>query len=132
MIQQYRLFLIFVSLHWWVSCAQPGPGAPPPVLDRLVPVVTDLQLAEALTNEVPIIFKDSLRQVFYQRILADHQLDQPAFDSLMWIVRAEPEWIDSLYLRVENTLTEREAQEKFGTQYADDEIIEGIEDDITE
>lgn len=92
-----------------VSCINSGPGLPPPEADYLAPIVADLQLAEALASEVPVLIRDSMRQVFYDQTLADHNLDRVGFDSLLWKVRAEPSWVDSLYSRVGVILAEKEA-----------------------
>jgi hypothetical protein len=79
-----------------VSCINSGPGLPPPE-------------AEALASEVPVLIRDSMRQVFYDQTLAGHNLDRVGFDSLLWKVRAEPSWVDSLYSRVGVILAEKEA-----------------------
>lgn len=101
-------FLVFLLCH---ACANPGPGDPPAAIERLVPVVRELQLAEALSSEIPAIVRDSMRGVLYDKVLADHGLDRAAFDSLLWRVRAEPAWIDSLYAKVGEQLSLMEAEE---------------------
>ncbi|MEM6769830.1 MAG: hypothetical protein AAF597_04510 [Bacteroidota bacterium] len=106
-----RYFLLFLPLLLH-SCAKPGPGLPPPEAELLAPVVADLQLAEALSSEVPVLVRDSMRNVIYDLTLADHDLDRATFDSLLWIVRAEPEWVDSLYSRVGVILAAREAEDE--------------------
>ena len=55
-------------------------------------------------NEIPILVRDSMREVLYTNVLAEHDLDGGAFDSIMWQVRREPLWIDSLYTRVGDLL----------------------------
>lgn len=92
------------------SCAEAGPPPLPPEAETLVPVMTDLQLVEAIMPEVPVMVRDSMRDVFNERTLADHGLDQERFDSLLWIVRAEPVWIDTLYSRVGDELARRIAE----------------------
>lgn len=94
-----------------MGCVKQGPGAPPPEAEYLAPIVVQLQLAEALSSEVPVLVRDSMRQVYYDQTLADHGLDRGKFDSLLWIVRQEPSWVDSLYSRVGVLLAEQEAIE---------------------
>jgi len=106
-----RFLLLSLLALMFASCVNGGPGAPPPEAQQLVPVVADLQLAEAITSEIPALIRDSMRQVLYDRTLADHNLDRTTFDSLLWIVRAEPSWVDSLYSRVSVVLAEKEALE---------------------
>lgn len=104
---KYFLFLLLLLL---TNCAESGPPPLPPEVDYLVPVVTELQLAEALTGEIPVMVRDSIRDVFYDQTLADHGMDRERFDSLLWVVRAEPVWIDSLYSRVGTELARRSAE----------------------
>lgn len=95
-----RILTVLILLAILSACVAPASPPPPPEATYLAPVVADLQIAEALTGEVPVLLRDSMRDVFYDRTLADHDLDRATFDSLLWIVRAEPEWIDSLYSQV--------------------------------
>lgn len=69
-------------------------------------------MAEALTGEIPVLVRDSLRNLMYDSVLADHNLDRLTFDSLLWIVRAEPIWVDSLYTKVGELLTKVELENK--------------------
>ena len=64
---------------------------------EITPVIAEMQLAEALTGEVPVVVRDSMREVYMQSILKEHGLNQEEFDSIMWLVRQEPIWIDSVY-----------------------------------
>ena len=95
-----RQFSLLIVVGILSACADPGPPPPPPEAEELVAVVTDVHIAEALANEVPVLLRDSMREVFFDRTLADHGLNREQFDSLLWIVRAEPVWLDSLYTRV--------------------------------
>jgi hypothetical protein len=99
--------LIIASL---TACTSPGAGDCPVDIDVLAPVMTDLHLAKALSPEVPIQFRDSMEEVYYDKIFEDHQIDRTSFDSMMWVVRQEPAWIDSLYTRVGESLARIEAE----------------------
>ena len=92
-----------------LSCTSATPGPVPVDLDELAPAVTDVQLSEALLIEVPVLLRDSLQQVFYERALADNGYDSVRFDAEMWLVRQEPEWVDSLLRRVEEEVARRKA-----------------------
>ena len=92
------------------ACANPMAGPPPTDLHELAPVIADLQLAESLTGEMPVVLRDSLREVYYDNILRDHDTDRATVDSLMWLVRKEPEWIDSLYTEVGEILARKNAE----------------------
>ncbi|MFT5999595.1 MAG: hypothetical protein ACI81P_002053 [Neolewinella sp.] len=105
MMRFFALPLLFLM----TGCASPDAGPPPVDLDKLAPLVADLQLAEALATEVPVLVRDSIKHVYYYRVLEDHGINQATFDSLTWIVRQEPAWVDSLYTRVGDLLAQLEA-----------------------
>lgn len=103
-----RLTTLLFILIILASCAEPGAGEPPVNIHELAPVVADLQLAEAITAEIPVLVRDSMRQVYFDRTLAENELSRAEFDSLLWIVRQEPAWVDSLYTQVGEILSRRQ------------------------
>ncbi|MFK8162916.1 MAG: hypothetical protein AB8H12_10685 [Lewinella sp.] len=92
------------------SCISPDVGPPPVDLDEFAPMMADLQVAEALATEVPVIIRDSIKQVYFTRVLADYGMNEATFDSLTWMIRKEPVWIDSLYTKVGVLLAKLEAE----------------------
>jgi len=105
-----KRFLALTLLFLMTGCASPDAGPPPVDLDILAPVMADLQLADALSTEIPVLLRDSIKNVYYSRVLEDYDMDQATFDSLTWIIRQEPTWIDSLYTRVGDLLAKLEAE----------------------
>ena len=79
------------------ACANVDPGDPPVDTAKLAQVLAELHLAESLVAEVPVVVRDSVQSVYYESVLADHGYTRAEFDSIMWIIRSEPIWIDSLY-----------------------------------
>lgn len=98
------LFLLLLP----AGCTSPDAGPCPVDLGRLAPILTDLHLAQGLSPEIPTLRRDSIDRVYEARILADYGMRKRTFDSLMFIVRREPVWIDSLYGRVGTLLARRE------------------------
>jgi hypothetical protein len=96
------------------TCADAKAGDPPVDLEELAPLMADLQLAEALTGEIPILVRDSMREVYYDNILEEYGKDRATFDSLLWLVRQEPVWIDSLYSKIGVILTRRQTELEAG------------------
>lgn len=103
-----RLITLFSFTLILASCAQSGAGEPPVNIRELAPLVADLQLAEAITAEIPVLVRDSMRQVYFDRTLAENETSRAEFDSLLWIVRQEPAWVDSLYTQVGEILSRRQ------------------------
>jgi hypothetical protein len=93
-------FLLLFSCGLLTACVSPGAGPPPVDMDRLAAVTADLQMAEAMSVEIPVMVRDSIREVYYDRVLADHDYNRASYDSITWILRQEPVWIDSLYEKV--------------------------------
>ncbi|MCP9234799.1 DUF4296 domain-containing protein [Lewinella sp. JB7] len=89
--------LILGILPLLIGCANVNPGPPPVDTARMSLVLADLHVTQALSGEVPVLVRDSMEAVFYDAVLADHGLTRQEFDSIMWILRQEPVWIDSVY-----------------------------------
>lgn len=104
-----RTFLLILILPL-AACTSPGPGECPVDLEVIAPLMTDLHLAEGLTTEIPVLVKDSIQEIYFEKVLEDYQLSRAEFDSLMWIIRSEPAWVDSLYTRIGETLARLEAE----------------------
>lgn len=90
-----------------LGCANVNPGPPPVDVDRLATVVAELNLAQSVSSQAPVIVRDSIQAVYFDKVLADHDLTRPEFDSLMWIVREEPVWIDTIYSRAGEIVARR-------------------------
>jgi len=96
MTRFFALSLLFLLTR----CASPSAGPPPVDLDELAPMMADLHVADALATEVPVLIRDSIKQVYFDQVLKDYSMNEATFDSLTWIVRQEPEWVDSLYTKI--------------------------------
>ncbi len=81
------------------ACADNRPGPTPVDTQTFGRIIADLELAEAASAEVPVMLRDSISTLYYDSVLADHGYTRAEFDSIMWIIRSEPEWIDSVYTR---------------------------------
>jgi hypothetical protein len=90
-----------------LGCANVDPGPPPVDVDLLATVVAELNLAQSVSSQAPVIVRDSIQAVYFDEVLADHDLTRPEFDSLMWIVREEPVWVDTIYSRAGEIVARR-------------------------
>ena len=108
MLSRYLLLLATLL----TGCASLDPGPPPVDTEELAEVVADLQLGQSLVAEIPVVIRDSMQTVYYENILAEHGLTRQEFDSMMWLVRAEPQWIDSLYSRAGALIATRMVEEE--------------------
>jgi len=91
MIRFYLLAFI-LSL---TACTSPGAGECPVDLDMMSPLMTDLHIAEALSNEVPVQVRDSMQKVYFNKVLEDYQLSRTDFDSLTQITAQKRQSFDN-------------------------------------
>jgi hypothetical protein len=90
---------LLVLLAVCCGCAQRDADPPPFDVARVARVVADLHVAQSLINEIPLAVRDSMQAIYYDSTLAQYELTRPEFDSLMFVVRQEPAWVDSVYTR---------------------------------
>lgn len=102
--------LFTCTLLFTCSCTPAGVGKAPVDIERLADLVADLHLMEGLTGELATSIRDSVKQEFAKNIIADHGYRQTEFDSIMWIVRTEPEWVDELFQKVSDNMATMEAE----------------------
>lgn len=105
-----RPFPLIAFLLFLAACTSPGAGPPPVDIPRLARLTADLQMAEALTIEIPVSVRDSVRQLYFDKITTDHGYTLDEYDSLLWIVRREPVWIDSLFSLAGDSIAARDAR----------------------
>ena len=105
--------LLFILCFIFLTGCTPDVLGPAPVdVEKMSLVLTDLQIAESLKAEVPSKLRDSMQTVYEDNILADHGLNRTSFDSLMWIIRKEPEWVAEVFALVNDNLARLNADEK--------------------
>ena len=90
---------LFATVVALAGCANVDPGPPPVDTARMARIIADLNLSEGLVAEVPVIVRDSMQAVYFDKVLGEHGLTREQFDSIMWVIRREPAWIDSVYTR---------------------------------
>lgn len=105
---KYSCWLAVLGLL--AACAEPNAGPTPAEVQKLAPVLAELHLLEALINELPLSLRDSMRAEWYQKVLTDHQMGLTELDSLTWLMRSEPEWMESTYREVQEELAKRSAE----------------------
>lgn len=104
--------LISLLLCLPYGCQTDKVGPLPIDTSQLIPLLVDLHLAESLVIEVPVQIRDSVQAVYIEKILEEHQISQATLDSLMWIVRSEPEWIAEVFTAVSDSLAIQEVVKK--------------------
>lgn len=108
---KFHSLLILCSVL--LTGCKPDVLGPAPIdVEKVSLVLTELQIAESLKAEVPSKLRDSMQTVYQDNVLADHGLTRASFDSLMWIVRKEPEWVVEVFTLVNDNLARINADEK--------------------
>ncbi len=106
-------FCLVLLLLLTIACGTSA-GEVPLDKERLAAALADLHLAEGLIQDSPFQFRDSLKGGYYEHVLADHGMTVTELDSLMWIVRSDPRYIEQVYEAVNNRLNLDEATKEIG------------------
>lgn len=72
--------------------------------DKLVKVLKDVHIAEALLETENQTMRDSFSKVYYAQIFEHHGITRVDFDSTMSVYARYPEQFDSIYSRVERLI----------------------------
>ncbi|PHI19222.1 hypothetical protein CEQ90_14260 [Lewinellaceae bacterium SD302] len=102
--------LLLLLLSSLTACA-PKQLPPAPVdVDRLAAAISDLHLAGGLAGELAVTIRDSMQKEMEDRVLERHGYASEEFDSLMWLIRSEPEWVEEVFQKVSDGLATFEAE----------------------
>lgn len=100
------LLLLIVSL---VACSREEIIPLPLTQDKLVDVLVDVHVAEAMIDKIGAVDQDTVGKVYYRMIFREHGITQQAFDESMSILREDPKRLNDLYEQILDTLNVREA-----------------------
>ena len=101
--------VLFTSLVLFAGCRK-EPVALPVPKDKLVGVLVDVHLAEASIQDLIGQEKDSVADLYYEKIFELHGINRIDFDSTMAILRNDPWRSKVIYEEVLEELSEKEAQ----------------------
>ena len=104
------MFRLFSLTFFWLAACQTPPTPLPIAETKLIEIIADVHLAEAGFRELPYQLKDSLAPIYYERIMASHQVSMADFDSSMFIIREDPDRLQAIYTKVMEQLSTREAE----------------------
>jgi|APTNR8051073442_1049403.scaffolds.fasta_scaffold00457_15 hypothetical protein len=94
-----------------------APEAPLPLPgEKIAEVLADLHLAENAAHEAPAETKDSLKQLYYQRIFRDQGIDEKVFEECIRLLNQNPAQLTGIYTRVHEILVTREAEAGAGNK----------------
>lgn len=78
--------------------------------DKLVAVLADIHLAEGAMQEITVAKRDSLLDLYYERITALHGVDEEEFMRSLEMLRRRPEELSVIYAEVGEVLSVRDAE----------------------
>lgn len=107
---RYRIkFYIILIVVLVGGCAREEVVPLPLPKDKLVDVLIDVHLAEAMLDKLPSLDQDTVGKVYYQMIFREHEINRADFDESMNILREDPERLNLLYEEILDTLNVLEA-----------------------
>lgn len=104
-----KYFFQSLLLFFLVGACRPKSPELPIPRDQLVPVLVDVQLAEAILQNFYGQEKDSLAQLYYQKICSLHGVEKSKLDSTLVLLQQDPQRMQDVFSEVLDSLTVREA-----------------------
>lgn len=72
--------------------------------DRVVDILSDMYIAEATLNKQNILVRDSLANVYREKIILIHTLTEDEFDTLFWLIQTDMENYGDVHKKVVDQL----------------------------
>jgi hypothetical protein len=102
----YKLLILFTFIIIF-SCNKQGIDLPIEK-DKLIQILADVQLAEALIQDERSEFKDSLSVVYYQQIFDKYGVNRALFDTSMSRLGSNPDMMEEIYTQVIKNIEKKE------------------------
>lgn len=87
--------LVFLFLVW--SCKEDKTPTLPVKEEKMAQVLADIHTAESAIRNATGTDKDSLEQLYYQRIMQIHGISREDYDSTLAIMQKNPEMLIKVY-----------------------------------
>jgi hypothetical protein len=112
-----------------MACPRKTAGEMPGDVDRLVNTVVELHIAKGLLDEVAVTIQDSMTQVYGENIVRDNGFTVEEFQEQMWLIRSEPEWMESFFTLVSDELSKMDAESSRVPPQLKNKVVEKEEED---
>jgi hypothetical protein len=76
--------------------------------EKLIKILADVQLAEALVQDERSEFKDSLSAVYYKQIFDKYGVNRALFDTTMSRLGSNPDLMEEIYTQVIKNIEKKE------------------------
>ena len=86
--------------------------------EKLMDVLIDMHMAEAMMNKLPSSDQDTVGEVYYRMIYREHEITKDEFDQSMNVLREDPVRLNGIYEKILERLNVLEAEER-GVQKMD-------------
>lgn len=109
MTRYFQMLLILLTL-FVASCAEEEVIPIPLPEEKLIDVLIDVHVAEAMMDKLTAIDQDTVGKVYYRMIFREHEVSKEDFDKSMEILREDPERLNSIYEQILDKLNVLEAE----------------------
>ena len=111
-----QIFLIcWIKLIVLTGCVQTAKFDPDFDEEKMINILCDVHLAEAVIQNEPGGIRDSLTEVYYEHIYRIHQTNEEEFLENRKIWFDNPERVDRLYEKILEELSRRESESEAST-----------------
>lgn len=90
-----------------LACSGNKDGTPLIEESKLVPLLVDVHIAEAVIQDAPVAAKDSVAEYWYTYIFKQHKVEKASFEATMKAFRKDPKRMEKLYAKVQEAMEEK-------------------------
>ena len=98
-----RFAVLLSSFFFFFACGNEE-VTPPLSEEKMAHILADVHTAEAAIRNATGTDKDSLEQLYYQRIMQIHGVSRPDFDTTLAIIQMDPDRLVRVYSRAGSIL----------------------------
>lgn len=106
------LIVIASVLLFFLLRSTPSAAHLPLEQEVVVDLLTDLHLAENVAQELLPEVRDSMKKIYFQRILTDHEVSADVFNQCIDFLNQHPDQLQTVYGLMQEKLVTREMSGK--------------------
>ncbi|MCB0632566.1 MAG: DUF4296 domain-containing protein [Saprospiraceae bacterium] len=109
MTRYFEIFIFSLAIVF-AGCAREEVEPIPLATDKLIDVLIDVHVAEAMMDKLTAADQDTVGKVYYRMIFREHGISKEDFDKSMDILREDPERLNAIYEQILDKLNVLEAE----------------------
>ena len=108
---RYLSSLLLMLLLFLMACQEEEISIPLSG-EKMVEVLVDIHIAEAMLDKLLSTDQDTVGKVYYRMIFREHDISEQDFDESISVLREDPKRLNAIYVQVLEKLTVLDAAER--------------------